>query len=146
MAKTENKPAEVTLDNFGMRLMEFRKALKLTAPDFAKALELNSPELLSRWEDNEALPSTNTLIAMARTWGIDLNSLLCGAPSAAIVTELKALREVKSEFRQYRNVIQRHIKRLQIIDRVTKDLLTHMEAAEKKATEKRESLQKGIQK
>lgn len=136
--------AEVTLDNFGMRLLELRKTLELTAPDFAKALELNSPDLLARWENNEVLPSTGTLIRMAKEWGIDLNSLLVGMPSAVIVTELKALREIKAEFRSYRNVVREHITRLQTIDRVVKDLLTKLGAAETKATEKQESLQKGI--
>lgn len=136
--------ADVSLENFGTRLIKFRKALKLTAPNFAEALGLNGPELLSRWENNELLPSTATLIRMAEKWGIDLNSLLVGMPLAAIATELKALHAIKSEFRQYRNVIQEHIKRLQTIDGVAESLLTKMEAAETEATKKRKSLEKRI--
>lgn len=136
--------AEPVLDNFGTRLWELRKALKLTAPDFAKALGLNGPELLSQWESNESLPTTNTLINMAREFGIDLNSLCVGTPSAAIVVELQALRAIKAEFRAYRNVIGAQIKQLKQIDRITKELLRKLGLAETEATKKRKSLEKRI--
>ncbi len=136
--------AEPVLDNFGTRLWEFRKALKLTAPEFAKALGLNGPELLSQWENNDSLPTTNTLINMARQFGIDLNSLCVGTPSAAIVVELNALRAIKAEFRQYRGVIDGQIKQLKQIDRITKELLRKLGLAETEATKKRKSLEKAI--
>ncbi len=136
--------AKLVFDNFGTRLWEFRKALKLTAPQFAKSLKLNGPDMLSRWENNEALPTTATLMRMAKEWGIDLNSLLVGTPSAAIVTELQALRAIKAEFRAYRNVIGAQIKQLKIIDRITKECLRKLGLAETEATKKRQSLQKRI--
>ena len=142
--RNDRDETEVTLDNFGTRLWEFRKALKLTAPNFAKALGLNGPELLSQWENNESLPTTATLIRMAKEWGIDLNSLLVGTPSAAIVTELQSLRAIKAEFRAYRTVIGAQVKQLKQIDRITKELLRKLGLAETEATKKRQSLQKVI--
>lgn len=136
--------AEVTLDNFGTRLWEFRKALRLTAPQFSKALGLNGPELLSQWENNDSLPTTNTLINMARQFGIDLNSLCVGTPSAAIVVELKALRAIKAEFREYRTVIGAQVKQLKQVDRITKELLRKLGLAETEATKKRRASEKGI--
>ncbi len=112
--------------------------------EFAKALGLNGPELLSQWENNDSLPTTNTLINMARQFGIDLNSLCVGTPSAAIVVELKALREIKAEFRGYRTVIGAQVKQLKQIDRTTKELLRKLGLAETEATKKRRASEKGI--
>lgn len=137
MAKTTNKLAGGIEGNFGGRLMECRKRLKLTPQEFAQALELNSADLLSRFENNELLPSTPTLIRMAKQWGVDLNGLLVGTPAAGIAVEVKAIQEIKGEFRVYRNVLREHIARLQTIDGVAEGLLEKMDAAEKKATEKR---------
>lgn len=128
--------------NFGTRLHECREALRLSKAEFAEALELNGPELVDQWEGGDGMPSTSILFRMARLWGVDLNGLLVGTPSAAIVAELEALRSIKHEFRELRNIVRPRIEKLQKIDRAIGGILAEMEQREKEAREKTEIKEK----
>ena len=128
--------------NFGTRLGECRNAMRLTKTEFAEALELNGTELIDQWESGDGMPSTSMLFRMARIWGIDLNGLLVGTPSAAIVKELEALREIKREFRELRNSVRPRIENLKKVDRAIGDILAEMERREKEAREKSEGKEK----
>ena len=79
--------------------------------------------------------STGTLIRMVELWGVDLNALLVGKPSAAIVNELVALRDLKHKYRVLLGRLESHMTGLRGITRTVKNIEDEINSAQAEAKE-----------
>ena len=121
-----------TKTTFGQRFKAARERAKLTQTEFSEQLGFSSNVPVSNFESDAALPTVETLIKMAKLFGIDIHELLTGEPNPAIDVEVESLRKVKHGFRLIHNELKLRLGELQSLDRMVLDCEKVIETALKK--------------
>ena len=65
-------------DNIKQNLIFLRKQKKLTQIELADAVGY-SDKTVSKWETGESVPNAETLVALAKFYGVSLDTLVCGS-------------------------------------------------------------------
>ena len=80
----------------GARLADLRKRRGYSQEALAEKLGL-SRQAISKWERGESSPDTDTLIALARLYGVSLDELIDHTPTETVQKEQPASEPVQKE-------------------------------------------------
>ena len=80
----------------GKKLYEIRKGEGLSQEEFASKIGV-SRQAVSKWERGEALPDTENLITISRTFSISLCSLILDTPENKLTEEGDCIETLESE-------------------------------------------------
>ena len=90
----QDKNAKIIKKNsrIGDRVRKVREDMGLSQSELAKKLGFTKPAVVSRFERNKRLPSTDTLVRLATLCEVDLHWLLTGNPSPTTKQNAKTYR------------------------------------------------------
>jgi len=96
---------------FGQRLRKVRRDMGLNQTEFAKKLGFSANTIISRFEKNKSLPTTETLLILAQNPDVDLHWLITGQPAPGNKRLEKIFYEALSKLAKYiaggiKNLIQ----------------------------------------
>ena len=94
-------------NKIGKFITEERKAKKLTQAKLAEKIFV-SEKTISKWENGNGIPDTNSLIKLCEIFDVSLNQLLSGEKNATEITEQKnekVLLDMAKEIEQKNKVI-----------------------------------------
>ena len=96
----------MAINNLGDRIAQLRKKTSLTQKEFAKILNV-SGQLISKWENNQAVPTIDYLEKISNFFGITLDELVYGANKEDVDKENQEEQKVEDiqQPKQMENVV-----------------------------------------
>ena len=90
--------------DLGERLLEYRKAKKLSQEDVAEKIGV-SRQTVSKWETNQSMPDFDKIVPLCELFEIDANELLTGNNNRNGEKEINNVSEVKKSTNKRKGII-----------------------------------------